>query len=134
MIITNRGQNGAGNTWYIVNVDNLRITAQFGAWNIVWNSDRTMEWISGAATPMDVSDDIFETRGEFSGGDRFGVIYTGVIETPITTMSACNYISGGVVTLTPGSLSQRTIDYGSGCDDIAVGTISGAAQDFTIPL
>ncbi len=132
--ITNKGVNGDGNTWYLIDVNNARVIEPSAAWNIVWNSDRTMEWVTGASTPTDVSDDVFTTRGEFSGADRVGVIYTGTIVTPVTTMSNCNYISSGVVTLTPSTLSQRTIDYGTSCDAIATATISDAAQDITIPL
>lgn len=134
LTITNKGINGSGNTWYILYIDNLRITDLYEGWNIVWNSDRTVEWINGANTPTNVSDDVFETRGEFSGADRVGVVYTGSITTPITTSSNCNYISAGVVQFTPTGLSTRTIDYGSTCDDKATVTINGGDSQITIPL
>lgn len=130
--ITNMGVNGAGNTWYLIDVNNQHIYHRYDEWNIVWNSDRTMEWISGAATPMDVTDDIYETRGEFSGADRFSVVYVGAIETPLTNMASCNYVSGGTVALTPTNLAKRTLDYGSGCDNKATVTRGDDAWDLTV--
>jgi hypothetical protein len=134
LTVTNKGINGSGNNNYVVYVDNLRIWDLQDGWNITWNSDRTVQWVSGAATPTITSDDIFSARGEFSGADRVGVIYTGTIEEEITTMSNCNFINAGVVTLTPTGLSTRTINYGINCDNQATVTINAEPSDYTIPL
>lgn len=128
--LTNRGINASGNTWYFMDVNNLRIANS--EWNIVSNADLSVEWTAGTSTPMDVSDDSWTVTGSFSGVDRVGVVYTGNVATGMTWNSTCSYINAGIVNVTPGNLSQRSLDFGTACSSAYMVTIGERIFDLEV--
>ncbi len=77
---------------------------------------------AGTATPLDLTDDVWQITGSASGKTTADMDYTSEIKTPIVKANNCKWIQQGVVEITP-SISGaviRSVDYGPNvCDNIA---------------
>lgn len=129
--VTNMGINTAGNIWYDISVSGSVIKAD-GSGTITWNSDREREWIAGYTTSTR-GDDEYRITGSASGTTAGGDAYNASITTPLHRSLACRYIDSGVIELTVGSATTRTLDFGSGtCDNTATLTTSGRTRTITL--
>lgn len=129
--ITNNGHINGVMT-FSIDVQNGSITRPDGK-RITWNSQRTRRWIIGESTIGVVSDDVYEISGSGNGTGIKGNSFYMLITTPLVVQMSCNYITKGVIKLTPANLSDRIIDFGSGaCDDQATITINGNTYNFTL--
>jgi hypothetical protein len=123
--ITNNGLNNAGHLVYTVEVNGQVIKANNGG-TISWTSTRQREWISGANTPLILSDDVYSITGTANGTNAAGNSYTIVITQPLVRNMACRWFESGKLEVTPQNKPTRTLDYGSsGCDANASVTIKG---------
>ena len=102
-------------------------------WVVYYDCDRTFSMTAGANTPLDETDDVFTLTGTSSGTNRNGKHYTVTINSPITKMATCKWLSSGSFSLTPDGLATRTVDYGNGsCDNKATFTVNGNTFEFTM--
>jgi hypothetical protein len=131
--VTNNGHNSRGNLWYSISVSG-QIRNKHGA-TMSWSSQRQREWIAGETTTGWTGwlDDVYSITGTASGTTFEGKTYTAQITNPLIIALNCRWIKQGTFELTPGGLSTRTFDYGSGgCDNDATITVNGST--FNIKL
>lgn len=128
--VTNKGHNTAGNLNFSISVNGHLINSN--GVNMDWSSMRNREWISGANTPLNWTDDEYVITGTANGtnfeGNSFMVNITHGLH-----IKFCHYITEGTFELTPTGKPTRTFDYGNGtCDSLATLTVNG--RTFTIIL
>ncbi len=128
--IHNDGLNGAGNPSFSIHVQGQIILAN-NAGTIIWTSDRTREWIAGAATPQR-DDDQYSITGTASGTDSEGNPFTCTIVDPLIRNLApgCrrHFVKGSVLIQRSGK-PDKSIDFGNGdCDNQAVVTVNGTSH------
>ena len=129
--LTNMGTNTAGNIWYDISVSASIVKAD-GSGTITWNSDREREWIAGYSTPAR-GDDEYRITGSASGVSASGDSYSASITSPLHRSLACRFIDSGVIDITVGSFSTRTINFGSGtCDNTAELTVDGRTRTINL--
>lgn len=122
---TNLGKNAAGKLVYKVEVNGEIVKANNGG-TITWISTRQREWVEGAATPLNILDDVYSITGSASGTNAAGVSYTISITQALVRKMNCRWFESGKVEITPNGKLTRTLDYGSsGCDANATVTIAG---------
>lgn len=88
---------------------------------ILRESVRNYEWIEGATTPLDFTDDVWQLTGNATGTTTSGNQYTATITTPVVKANSCKWIQQGVIEITPNiaNATARVIDYGANiCDNI----------------
>ena len=130
--LTNKGRNAAGNLSYAVFLQNASITNSANQ-IIKWNAYRTREWIAGANTAMDASDDVYLLTGFADGTAINGNTFNVKIDVPLHVASTCRWIEQGVLTLTAPNLSERAVDFGNGsCDAQAIVVINSDSQNITM--
>ena len=64
-ILTNQGRNNKGNMWFTIEVNNATIGIDNGTIN--WTATQTREWVSGAGTYFDITDDQYKITGSANG-------------------------------------------------------------------
>jgi hypothetical protein len=132
--ITYNGTNASGqHNWTIV--ANMSITKANGK-VVTWNSTRTRTMTSGASTPLNWTDDVYEISGGASGVTGNGTSYTLTINKNLLIRIGCKYIQDGIITMTRGTVSY-SIDYGTptssnNCDNQATFTMNGKSTVFTL--
>lgn len=95
-------------------------------WNIQYTGTSTLTWLAGHTTPSDPNDDMFEYTNNSNCVNREGRTFDVVTITPLLKTDACEYITQGVVEITPEGLATRSFDFGDGsCDDEATITVNG---------
>lgn len=100
-------------------------------WTVMYDGTTTTTWLSGAGTPADATDDVYQVSENSTGTNRDGRTFTVATVTPIVKNSNCQWISTGIIDVTPSGLSTRRIDFGSGsCDNSATITINGNTFNF----
>ena len=78
-------------------------------------------WASGASTPFNATDDVWQVTCSATGTTRKGNAFTAITTSPIIKSNSCNWIQEGTIEITPqnGGLT-RQVDYGNGdCDNVA---------------
>jgi len=127
--IINNGRNSSQNlTWtIIVNGKITNVSNEV----IVWQSNRTREWIQGEQTQTHL-DDVYLVSGTASGTNRRNKEYTAVITTPLRVDLSCQWrIVSGVVEIKPTDKPLRVLDFGTGaCDKIVSVTVNGKTYTF----
>jgi hypothetical protein len=109
-------------------------------WSISYSLDRTISFYP-KGNPIG-TDPVTMIYGTASGKNRQGRNFTVEIPqaTPLIKYRSCEYISGGIQSLTPESYATRTIDYGysispapyNGCDEDASYTVNGNTVAFKL--
>ncbi len=121
--VTNNGHNSSGNLNFTIVVDGHLTNGNGNTMN--WVSTRNREWISGANTPLNWTDDEYVITGNASGTNFMGNSFSAVI-THGLHVSSCSNITEGVFELTPSGKPTRTLDYGNGtCDALATVAVNG---------
>ena len=130
--ITNNGSNAAGQPYWTITAQNMKITRPDGTFH-TWNSTRTRTMISGQSTQQSWTDDEYSITGTASGVNKAGKAYTATITTPLHRLLSCRWIDSGIVEIVPEDGPTRTLDYGSGaCDNIL--TVSVGSRTRTIEM
>jgi len=118
MIVTNNGKNSNQNLWFNIDVNNASINTQNGVIN--WQSNRIREWISGAETYLDLSDDIYRDTGSSNGNAANGNTFSMQIIDPLHIDLSCFptcVITNGSAEINPDGYPSRIVQYGdSTCD------------------
>lgn len=142
---SNEGQNGSGQTFFTVTVEDGKVTTPEGD-IITWESQRTRTWVEGEDTGFftldennqwmgwdGITDDVYEISGSGNGTSRNGIDYTIDITTPLRVQLDCRWITEGIITLSPDGFDDRVLDYGSGeCDNKADVTIGEFETEITL--
>jgi hypothetical protein len=82
------------------------------------NGIQTLE-IHAGETTASYSDDTYMVRGTANGITSAGNEFKASIVSDLTLLGNCEWISAGVVNVTPENKSTRVLDFGSGCDNAA---------------
>jgi hypothetical protein len=130
---TNLGYNTAQHLVYKIEVDGSIVKANNGG-TIYWKSTREREWVTGSATPVNITDDTYSITGSASGITADGVAYAINITAPLVRKMNCYWFESGKLDVTPAGRLTRTLDYGSsGCDNKGTVTIGNATFNVTLP-
>jgi hypothetical protein len=138
MVVTTLSSNAAFTSF---NVKLFNGVCQKGNnWTINYSFDRTITFYpKGNPTGTDPVTLIYGTAsGKNRQGRKFDVVVPS--STPLVKLRSCEYISGGILNLTPESYATRTIDYGysispapyNGCDEDASYTVNGNTVAFKL--
>ncbi len=104
-----------------------------GSWNIDWSSTRTVNWIAGASTTNDASDDVMEITGSSNGVNREGRAFTVNITIPLVKAADCKWIKKGALEIKPDGFKTRTVDFGDGtCDNVGTFSVNGNTYTFNM--
>jgi len=131
--------NAGGNLQSVKRLIDLKITFPNGDY-IIYNGDRTREWLAGAGDD-NPSNNIFRITGSVTGESNFGRSFTQVITTPIISDWSCAAVGNfarisGVVEMTKlGGYGKRTriVNYGDGeCDNVI--TITTIRRTYTVTV
>jgi hypothetical protein len=129
---TNKGKNAAAHLVYKVEVNGEIVKANNGG-TITWVSTREREWVDGAATPLNLLDDIYSITGSASGTNASGSYTINITQAVVRKMN-CRWFESGKIDITPAGKLTRTLDYGStGCDANATVTIAGISFPVVLP-
>lgn len=127
--ITNKGIIG-GKPNFSVNISNGLITAPDGK-TITWNAQLTYKLIAGDTTNT-FSDDVFAITGTSNGVGIKGTSFSGTITNALRFELSCNYITSGTLTISPGTLDTRIVDFGGGaCDNSCTIKLTGKTYTIT---
>ena len=132
--VTNNGLNDNGN--YTFSIHSVRTVLYTDGTTSTSTADKTREWIAGASTPHDFTDDVFRVTGTASHISRTGVVYDATTITPLIRKVDCHQFVSGDVKIVRHALKTRycVIDYGTGeCDDTATVTLDNG-KAYTIDL
>jgi hypothetical protein len=129
--ITNKGSiNGAPT--YAINVANASLTTPTGK-IIIWNAQLTYKLIAGETTST-FADDVLTITGTSNGTVTKGEGFKTTVNAALRFELACTHLTSGTFTITPGSLTPRSVDLGNGaCDNSAVVTLTGKSYTITLP-
>jgi len=94
------------------------------------NGIQTLEIHAGETTAT-YSDDIYMIRGTANGITSVGNEFTASIASDLTLLGNCEWISAGLVNVTPENKSTRVLDFGSGCDNAATVNVYDINYDIT---
>jgi hypothetical protein len=132
--VTNMGENGSGNLEIHI-VATRTVTFSGGATSSS-TIDKTREWLEGASTPRDFSDDVYRVSGTGTHISRRGISYDASTLTPLIRKATCHeFVSGEVKIIRHGQRDRfGIINFGTGdCDDSATVTLDNG-RSFTIDL
>ncbi len=106
----------------------------------ITNVNRTINWsgnqkltVSSGETTAIIIDDSYTISGTAFGSTYAGNDFSATINTDLTLLGNCNWISSGIVTVIPENKNPRIVDFGSGCDDKAIVKIYSTEQEIVIP-
>ncbi|MDF1671899.1 MAG: hypothetical protein P1U41_00200 [Vicingaceae bacterium] len=97
-----------------------------------WSGIQTIEIVNGSATAS-ILDDTYNISGTASGVTREGNEFIASINSDLTLEGNCNWISSGIVQVTPENKAFRILDFGSGCNNLATTQLYDIVYDITIP-
>jgi hypothetical protein len=140
--IMNNGLDASGNPVFSEFLRNTVIS--WGNQSIQWNADLTRTWIEGYMTNFatdttggtlglaGLNDDVFELIGLASGNDSKTHPFTLKITNPLVLKTECDYITEGILVISPANFNNGTVDYGmGGCEKQAIIEVEGEVFNFT---
>ncbi len=100
-------------------------------WTTLYSTDRNIK--------INMNNDDIQIWGTSSGTNRLNRTFTVDVPAgqPLTKHKACQFISSGILSLTPNGFKTRTVDYASGtggdaCDDDATFSVNGNTVAFKL--
>lgn len=141
--ITNLGTDGDGNPLFSeVHKD---IIVSWGTQQILWDADLTRTWLEGDTTNFTtdttggtlqiagLNDDVFALMGTAEGNDSNTHPFTLEIIQAVVVPTACQWITDGMLTVSPANFNTGTVDYGDGeCNKQATLEVEGEIFNFTL--
>ncbi|MDB4655938.1 hypothetical protein OAE48_03725 [Flavobacteriales bacterium] len=143
--IYNNGTDGDGNP--IFNEMITEAVISWGTQEVLWQAELNRTWLEGDTTNfttasdtmggtfgMDgLNDDLFSIIGSASGNDSNTHPFSLEITQSLVLPTACEYISDGILTISPTNFNDGTVDYGAGeCDKQATIEVDGEVFNFTM--
>jgi hypothetical protein len=130
--VTNEGRNEDDFMYFSVELTGGKVTTPAGK-EITHEFSRTRTWIEGELTPRWRWDDKYIIAGEATGINRYGILYTRTITTPLIVAISCRWIMSGIIEIQPEGHSLIILDYGNGeCDDVATITVNGQTKEIKL--
>ncbi len=130
-VVTNMGENEAGNTNFNIEVVGIIYLAQDGT--ISWNSSLNREWVEGIDTPT-LWDDVYHITGSAQGIKSNGNTWEREIITPLRKELGCKHVVSGTLELRPDNKPLRIVDFGTGeCDNIITVLVNGVVYTIYLP-
>lgn len=135
---TNNGT-GSGKPTYAETVTNGVIS--WGTQQVLWDADLTRKWTEGETTDLTtdsialtgLTDDVFELTGTAEGNDANTHPFTLEVTSSVKLPSNCNYITEGMLDVSPANFNTGSVDYGTGeCDIQATIEVDGEVFNFTL--
>ncbi len=99
---------------------------------IEFTANQTIE-IHGGETTAAFSDDIYMIDGGASGRVYAGNQFLATINTDLTLLGNCDYVSSGIVLVNPENKNTRIMNFGFGCDNTADVQIYDIHYSITFP-
>ena len=131
--ITNKGRNSSNNLYWTTVVTGEIIKANNGG-TIYWNSNTTLEWLSGEVTPGIWWDDVYQMTCSENGTGADGKTFTCTITKPLNKKLNCKWLESGTLEIQPQDNPLITLDFGNGaCDNQATATVNGTVYPITMP-
>ena len=134
--ITNNGVDASGNPLFSEVQRNTVVS--WGNQNIRWNADLIRTWVDGYTTDFatdtfaGLNDDVYELTGSASGNDSNTHPFTLETTSPLVLETSCEYITEGMLVISPANFNDGTVDYGIGeCDKQATIEVDGEVFNFT---
>lgn len=126
--IINNGKNALGNYTFSTAVAKSKINDKRGTFT--YDANRTIEWLKGENTPLNILDDEFAITGSSVGTNSKGITFTTNITSPLIKKIGHPYLVAGVIEIKPGDRAIRTLNYGNGeLDAKATLTVNGVTWD-----
>ena len=132
--VTNQGPNTNGNLVFTVE-SSRKVTFTDGSTSSS-TANKIREWLEGADTPRDFSDDVYKVTGTGTHISKRGIQYDATTLTPLIRKVSCHQFVRGQVRIVRQGDRDRfgTIDFGNGeCDDVATVTLDNG-RTYTINL
>ena len=132
--VTNLGENTNGHLTFGIHAERT-VTFPDGTTSSS-TIDKVREWITGANTPRDFTDDIYRVTGTGTHTSRRGMVYDATTLTPLIRKVVCHqFVSGEVKIVRNGNRTRfGIINFGAGeCDNEATVTLDNG-RVFTINL
>jgi len=130
--MTNEGRDEDDFMYFSVELTGGKVTTPAGK-EITHEFSRTRTWIEGELTPRWRWDDKYIIAGEATGINRYGILYTRTITTPLMVAISCRWIMSGIIEIQPEGHSLIVLDYGNGeCDDVATITVNGQTKEIKL--
>jgi hypothetical protein len=140
--ITNVGADGDGNPVF---TEVLRdVVVSWNTQQILWQADLNRTWLEGDTTSFTtdtvggmlgqagLDDDVFSILGSASGNDSNTHPFTLEITQSLLLPTACEWITGGMLDISPANFNTGAVNYGNGdCDQQATMEVEGEVFNFT---
>lgn len=91
-------------------IDSTNFTISTLSGSHAWSSEHYIQWILGANTISDLTDDLFI----YNGNSR-GASYSGTITDALQFINNCFWVGSGKIEITPTDLSKRQVTYLNSC-------------------
>lgn len=115
---------------YSYTANDIKVTS--GSKFMYWSGNQSVTVSSGETTAT-VIDDSYTLSGAAYGSTYAGNEFSATIDTDLTLLGSCEWISSGIVSVTPENKDPRVLDFGSGCDDKAIVKIYSKEEETVIP-
>ncbi|MGB1316648.1 MAG: hypothetical protein ACPG5W_00505 [Flavobacteriales bacterium] len=140
--ISNTGTDGDGNPIFSEVITNGVLS--WGTQEVLWEAAIDRTWLEGDTTNFTtdtvggtlgmagLNDDIFAVRATASGNDSNTHPFTLEVTQSLILPTACEYITDGIMMISPANFNDGNIDFGDGgCDKQATIEIDGEVFNFT---
>lgn len=114
-----------------VKIYNGKCIGANGGWTTLYSTDRYIK--------HNMDNDDIQIWGSSTGTNREGRKFTVTVDqsTPLTKHKSCQFISSGILKLTPEGFKERSVDYSSGtggdvCDENATFSVNGNTIAFKL--
>ena len=97
-----------------------------------WSANQTIKIANGETTAT-TNDDTYLINGSSTGRAFAGNDFTTLLNSDLTLLGNCNWISSGTATVSPENKQPRVLDFGSGCDNKATAKIYNLSYEVVIP-
>ncbi len=122
--VTNQGTNDNGNL--VFSIQAVRTLTFPDGSTSSSTVDKTREWVEGASTPRDFTDDVYKVTGTGTHTSKRGILYDATTITPLIRKVSCHQFVSGQAKIVRHGATDRfgVIDFGNGdCDDVATVTL-----------
>lgn len=129
-VIMQKTKSSVGKIEIVSNINGGKIHLPEGV--VEYESVKTTEWLEGGLTAT-IEDDVVKVYGNANGVSSDGVAYASIIVQPLYRDFSCDYISEGIVDLTPSGGLTRSTNFGDmTCDNIAVVSMGAISVEITL--
>lgn len=98
-----------------------------------YSGDKTIKLTAGAATPSDLTDDVYSIEGSNSFASALGNTLEVTITTKLSKSYTCHNIGSGVISFTFNNKINGTLDFGDGtCDNQATISVGAITKQVTL--